>query len=319
MFHAILVHRTAIHNALQHIARVVLRTNFAAINRIDILDGAFGIDGNDGWIECEWRRCVHCHQSSQANDARWIILLSKINRARNFRMHLRTAKFFTCHFLTDCCLDQCWSRKIEPTSFGHQQRVAKHGQISSASNTISHDRRVLRNSIRRDHCVIAKNPTEVIRVWKDIFLEWKKNSRTIDEIDQRQSRTLCDFLRTNNFLAGHREKCASLHRRIVCNHHAQAAFDLTDRGHDSCAWRAAILLVHIPSCEKSAFELRRRRIKKQTNPFASRQPTMTMLALDTTRAAALLDLGAEDHKLISCPSQTFGSALHCRRIGGNRD
>jgi hypothetical protein len=46
---------------------------------------------------------------------------------------------------------------------------------------------------------------------------------------------------------------------------------------------------------------------------------MTMLTLDTTGAAALLDLGAQDHKLISCPSQTFCSALHCRRIGRNRE
>ena len=122
------------------------------------------------------------HQASHALQTRLIIGLAKINRAGNFRVHLRAAKFLATDFLTNRRLDQRGARQIQPTAFGHQQHIAQHRQIAAARHAVAHNGADLRNAFAAKHRVVAENATKVIGVRKDIFLQRKKYASAVHQI-----------------------------------------------------------------------------------------------------------------------------------------
>ena len=107
-------------------------------------------------------------------------------------MHLCATEFLGVNFLADRCLDQCWTREIEPTSFCHKQRVAQDRQVAATRHAVAHDRCDLGNALSAEHRVVPEDATKVICIWKDILLKWKEYASTVHEIDEWKTSTFGD-------------------------------------------------------------------------------------------------------------------------------
>ena len=86
-------------------------------------------------------------------------------------MHLRATELFGINDLADGRFHKRWAGKIQTASLCHQDLIAKDRQISSAGNAVSHDGGKLRDPGRGDNGVIAKDPTEIVFIGKNLVLE----------------------------------------------------------------------------------------------------------------------------------------------------
>ena len=206
-------------------------------------------------------------------------------------MHESAAELLARDLLPDRGLHERRSREVEPAAFGHHERVAEDRQVAAARDAVAHDRRELRDPLRRDHRVVAEDATEVVGVREDVFLQRQVDPRAVDQIDQRHPRPLGDRLGADDLLAGHREERARLHRGVVGDDHRRAAFDGAEGGHHARRRRAAVLAVHPVGGEEAALESGGPRIEQEVEPFPGGEPAVTVLPLDALRAAALLESG----------------------------
>ena len=166
-------------------------------------------------------------------------------------MHLRAAQFFRIDNLTNGSFHQRRTGKVKSTSFGHQDFVAQHRQISSAGDTVAHDRGKLRNARRGNDRVISEDATKIIFIRKNLILHGQKYASGIDEINDGQRAFKGDPLRANDLFGCLREERASLHGRVVGNNHARNTFDTTNASHDSSCRNLTPLLVHFVSSPKA--------------------------------------------------------------------
>ena len=207
-------------------------------------------------------------------------------------MHGCAAQIFAGNLLPDRRLHQRWTCQIQAASLGHQQRVAQHRQVSAARHAIAHDGRVLRNAHGTKNSVVTENSTEIIRVWKHVFLQRQEHARTVNQIQERQTSALGNHLRANDLLAGHRKERTSFHRGVIGNDHHQPALHRSDTSDHACCRCAAVFAVHVPRRKQSEFRERSPSVNKQRDPLSCRQSAMTVLPFDARRTTALLDLGA---------------------------
>ena len=207
-------------------------------------------------------------------------------------MHGCAAQILAGNLLTDRRLYERWTCQIQTASLSHQQCVAEHRQVSAARHAIAHDGGVLRNAHGTKHSVVAENSTEIIRVWKHVFLQRQEHARTVNQIQERQPSALGNHLRTNDLLAGHRKERTSFHRGVIGNDHHQPALHRSDTSDHACCRCATVFAVHVPRRKQSEFRERSPSVNKQRDPLSCGQSAMTMLPFDARWTTALLDLGA---------------------------
>jgi hypothetical protein len=144
---------------------------------------------------------------------------------------------------------------------------------------LSHNRRELRDALRRDDRVVAEDAAEVVLVREDLILERQKDPGRIDEVDEWQAVVSGDSLGAEDLLRRHREEGPCLHGGIVGNDHDPTTADRADAGDDTGARRSAPLGVHLPRGPEAELE-EGIGIAKQRDAFAGRAPALSVLALD---------------------------------------
>ncbi len=228
----------------------------------------------------EWRWIRRAHfidEGADATDASVVIGLAKIDGAADLRMHLGAAEFFSGIFLADGGLHQRGTREEETGAFRHQDVIAHHRKIRATRDAHTHDRGELRNTHRAHHRVVAKDAAEIVGVWKDVFLERKKNAGGIDEINCRDAIFDGDVLRANDFFRGHREKRPGFYGGVVGDEHEHAAANAGETGDGAGGGRAAPLFVHFPGGIGAQLEEMRAGIDQLCDAFARCEPAFFVL------------------------------------------
>ncbi len=64
--------------------------------------------------------------------------------------------------------------------FGHNQLVTQYRQVAPAGDATAHDRRDLRDTQSGNDCVVAKNPSKIIFVRKDLVLQRQKDTGRVN-------------------------------------------------------------------------------------------------------------------------------------------
>ena len=257
---------------------------------VDRLWLALGCDRLEGGLTDGGHRVVGVNDRLEPRDARFVVRLAEVDRARDLRVHGGAAELLAVRLLADGRLHECRSRQVETASLGHDQRIAEHREIPAARDAVAHDRRHLCQAGGREYGVVPEDASEVVGVGEDVFLQWQEHARGVDEIDQRQPRPFGDHLGADELLAGHREERAGLDRGIVGDDHAELATDLPDGGDQPCPRGTTVLPVHIPRREEPALEAVGAGVQQPIHTFAGGQPVVTMLALNPPGPAALADL-----------------------------
>ena len=117
----------------------------------------------------------HVHQLANAADTGVVIRLSEVHRAADPRMHLGSAEFFGGNFLPDGGLHKCRAGKEQPRTFGHQDVIAHHRQVSAAGDAHPHDGGDLRDAHGAHHRVVAEDAAKIVGVGEHVFLKRQEN------------------------------------------------------------------------------------------------------------------------------------------------
>ncbi len=206
-------------------------------------------------------------------------------------MHLRAAEFLGFDHLTDGGFDQRWPGEIEAAAFGHQNLVAENGQIRAAGDAVAHDRGELRNARGGDDGVVAEDAPEIVLVREDLVLHRQKDSRGIDQIDDRHVAFEADPLCADDLLRGLRKEGACLHGGVVRDDHARHAGDVANAGDRTRGRNAAPLLIHLIGGPKADLEKRRAFIKKLRDSFPRKKTPEFVLPFLPGFAAAFAQHG----------------------------
>ena len=200
-----------------------------------------------------------------------VILLVKVDRAADFRVHVRAAQLLGFDDLADGGFDQRRPGEIEAAAFGHEHLVAKHREIGAAGDAVAHDRGELRDARGGDNGVVAKDPAEVVLVGKNFVLHREENAGGIDQINDRQCALKGDALRTDELLGGLGKKGAGFHGRVVGDDHARNAGHLADARDSAGGRNAAPLLIHFVGGPQAEFEKVRAAIEQVLDPLTRRE------------------------------------------------
>src|SRR5687768_16043941 len=118
-------------------------------------------------------------------------------------MSISTSKKFLVYFFADDGFYKIWAREINVcVAFNHQCFIAHDREVGPACNTWAHHCSNLRDA----HCthagIIPEDATEMFFIRKDLVLHWKKNSGTVDEINDGQTIFHRYFLHPQILLTG---------------------------------------------------------------------------------------------------------------------
>jgi hypothetical protein len=136
----------------------------------------------------------------------------------------------------------------------------------------------------------------VFLVGKHLVLHRQKRAAGIDQIDARQAIFARHFLRAQMFLDGDRVVGAALHRRVIGDDHAFAAFDAADTGYQAAA--RDLVVVHAVRGERRQFEERRARIQQGIDTIARQELAARHMLLSRRVGAAECRLRGQRAQLI---------------------
>ena len=111
----------------------------------------------------------------------------------------------------------------------------------------------------------------------------------IDQINCRDAIFDRDILRANHFFCGRWEKCASFDRGVVGDDHYQPRLNPRQAGNYAGCRSAAPFLIH-PRRRVDTELKKTSRVGQETNPFAGREPSLTVLAFYSFCAPAFPNL-----------------------------
>ena len=146
--------------------------------------------------------------------------------------------------------------------------VAHRRDVGAARGARAHHDGDLRDAARRHLRLVEEDPPEVVAVGEDLRLKRQERAARVDEVEARQPVLRGDLLRAQVLLHRQREVRAALHRRVVRDDHALAAFDDADARDDARARRLSV--VQVPRGECVQLEERRVRVDQPVDPFARR-------------------------------------------------
>ena len=290
VFGAVFLKLASVHDTSNYLAHVVLPGRITGKDAVDFLGGIkrvlrlYMAEGRG------IRRAHLVRQRANARDAGVIVRLSKIHRAADLCVHFRATQFLRGGFLPDGGLHQRRPGKKQSRAFGHQDVVAHHRKIRAPRHAHAHDGSNLRNALGAHHRVVAKHPAKVVGIGKNIFLQRKKYSGGIDEINCGNAILDGDILRANHFLRGHRKERAGFHRRIVGDNHECPAANFRQARDGARARGAAPLLIHLERCVNSQFEKLPSGIDQLGDALARSQAALFVLRLNCFGAPALANL-----------------------------
>ena len=286
---AVLLEFAAVHEAGNDLPHIVLLGGVAGENSVDFFGRIKRIVRGDVTENRRIGRADFVGKGPDTFEARLVIRFAKVHRAADLRVHFGAAELFSGRFLADGSLHQRGTCEKQARAFGHKDVIAHNRQIRAAGYAHAHDRGDLRNAHGRHDRVVAEDPAEIVGIGKDVFLQWEKNARRVDQVDRRNPVFDGDVLRANDFFRCHREERAGFYRRVVCNDHEEASADAGETGDGSGGRRAAPFFVHFKSREGAEFKKVGAGIDQLGDTFAGSQTPFLVLGLDGFAAAALAD------------------------------
>ena len=138
--------------------------------------------------------------------------------------------------------------------------------------------------------LIEEDAPKMLAVGKHLGLVRQVGPAGIDQIDAGQPVLARDLLRAKMLLHRHRIVGAALHRRVVADHHDQAAMDAADAGDDAGA--VDRLAVHVVRGKRRQLEEGRARVDEPGDSLARQQLAPGEMALARPLRAAERGLGA---------------------------
>ena len=152
----------------------------------------------------------------------------------------------------------------------HDDGLVRHGRhIGAACGTAAHDRGDLGNAFRAHLGLVVEDPAEMLAVREDFGLVRQVRAAAIDQIDAGQMILERHFLRAKVLLHRHREVGAALHRGIIADDQAFAAFDPAHARDETRA--GGFIVVHAIGRQRADLKEGRARIQQAFDSLPRQQ------------------------------------------------
>ena len=205
-----------------------------------------------------------------------VVLGEVVDHARLARVHVAAAEVLGRDDLAGRGLHQRRAAEEDRALLLDDHRLVRHRRdVGAAGGAGAHHRRDLRDALRAEVGLVEEDPAEVLAVGEDVVLHRQERAAAVDEGDAGQVVVRGDGLRAQVLLDRHRVVGAALDGGVVGDHHALAAVDPADAGHDARARHGVEVVVVAPvhpvRRQRAQLEERAARVEQPVDPVADQQ------------------------------------------------